>query len=399
MTDDIARAQKSIEGRQTAASAGQHGAARRSMPGDGSLHVRWRRWLEIGTSPRKRRLQADITEFDEELKRRVGVLALRDPEVPSWVRSARELLQRAEEALNRSDLATGYSCLLAAQRMGTWGLPPTELIAAAVTLHQEASSDKIGGWRGKTIVALLQDVVKDDRVLEHMSTILSNDAQSEAQKARLSEQLTEIGGGPGARERLATVLEGLCAERAQVSTLVSLYLDFLRTMSDHRARVLEATRLRDEGLQNEYRKIAQMQQQLSMLGLRLALSVAGIIAMVSIVRIPSPIGFSMSPSILGLVAFFGALGGSLTAILSVIKSGTRYRIPQQLIQERVVLIRPLFGAAAALAVYTFLGAGLVTVARNSNAAIFAVSFAAGFSEQLITYSVNRFNPAGETTQQ
>ena len=315
----------------------QSGAQRRDQrapaPSSFSLRVRWRRRLRLGPKPSERRLLAYLTEFSEAVERRIADLAVPEGELPSWAASSRRLLEEAHNALERGDLESGYVCFLAAQRAEIVALTPAELRAAATALHQEASSEKFGGWRGKAIVALLQEV--------------GDDASSD---------------------------------------------NSARDPSEQRARLIEARMIRDESLQNRYRKIERLQQQLLMLGISLALTVGGIVLLASLVDLRPTSAFTMNPSILALVGLFGALGGSLTAILSVIRGGTDYSIPQQLIQGTVVLIRPFFGAAAALAVYTFLGSGLVTVASNSTAAIFAVSFVAGFSEQLITNSVAKIAP-------
>lgn len=317
-------------------------ARRAPAPADLPLRVRWRRRLRLGSSSTERRLLAHLTETGEAVERRIADLPPCDGQLPSWALSARRLLDRAEAALGRSDLETGYACLLAAQRAEIVGLSSHELKAAASALRQEASSEKFGGWRGKAIVALLEDAGGDDPA--------DDPAHDDERRARDEE---------------------------------------------HKARLVEARAIRDESLQNGYRKIERLRQQLLLLGLSLACAVAGIITVASLVEVPETTGFTMTPSVLGLVALFGALGGSLTAILSVIRGGTASSIPQQLIQGSVVVIRPFFGAAAALAVYTFLGSGLVTVASNSAAAIFAVSFVAGFSEQLITSSVGKLVPKND----
>ncbi len=47
-----------------------------------------------------------------------------------------------------------------------------------------------------------------------------------------------------------------------------------------------------------------------------------------------------------------------------------------------MLVRPLIGAIAALAAYVFLRAGIISV--ETSGAAYAVAFAAGFSERLVT---------------
>ena len=88
------------------------------------------------------------------------------------------------------------------------------------------------------------------------------------------------------------------------------------------------------------------------------------------------------------VAIFGLLGGVISAILSVAKSSTQLRIPEQMSGFFIVLMRIFVGAAAAIAVYIFFQAGILTLKITTSAMGFlAISFAAGFSERLVTRAV------------
>jgi hypothetical protein len=88
------------------------------------------------------------------------------------------------------------------------------------------------------------------------------------------------------------------------------------------------------------------------------------------------------------VALFGALGGSICAIQSVIKASTTGSgLPELRMHGPMVYMRPLFGLAAALAVFPFFVAGILPVPLTDNARIFSVALVAGFTEWLIASAV------------
>ena len=60
----------------------------------------------------------------------------------------------------------------------------------------------------------------------------------------------------------------------------------------------------------------------------------------------------------------------------------KHPIPEGLITEMTTLMRPVVGAVGAVAVYAFLQAGLL--GNIDTPAAYAVGFAAGFSERLVS---------------
>ena len=97
-----------------------------------------------------------------------------------------------------------------------------------------------------------------------------------------------------------------------------------------------------------------------------------------------PLGEANEPpvadQVLG-VALFGALGGSFSGAISLIR-GQPSRIPHRLAESWTTLMRPVVGAAGALAAFAFLAAGVLGI--DGAKAAYAVAFAAGFSERLVS---------------
>jgi hypothetical protein len=114
---------------------------------------------------------------------------------------------------------------------------------------------------------------------------------------------------------------------------------------------------------------------------------------------PIPARFTMpfTPRALVYVLLFGLLGACMSAILSVIRKETQADIPAQLSQGAVVFARPLFGAAAALALYLFIQSGLfktgpIHIDETSTATVLGLSFIAGFTERLVVSVVETTVP-------
>jgi hypothetical protein len=86
-----------------------------------------------------------------------------------------------------------------------------------------------------------------------------------------------------------------------------------------------AYQIRDEALQNRYREVEILREQLLRLGVVLALTVLGLLAAAIWLQLPlrdPPDPSTYHRQYVAYVALFGALGGSISAIQSVIKTST-----------------------------------------------------------------------------
>ena len=92
-------------------------------------------------------------------------------------------------------------------------------------------------------------------------------------------------------------------------------------------------------------------------------------------------------SLLSSVAIFGATGGTVSGIISTARGTVKGKIPDQLLNSWVTIIRPLFGAMSALAVSVFLLSGLIQFGDLTYNSTLAISFVAGFSERLLLRAV------------
>jgi hypothetical protein len=278
--------------------------------------------------------------------------------------AAEELLDQAERAAQRwwTDLDSGYACFLAAQRIDILSFDESRVRAAARSLLEEANGDKIKGWRKAAIVCLVKDLAY------------------EAAPAKTQDD-----------QGTATPREKIAEDSARACKA-----------DEGRTRLQEATLLRDEASQNTYRKLVTLKWHLLVLGGVLSVTLLGLFPMVILFPLSDRFVMPFTWQALVYVVLFGLLGACTSAVWSVGRKETKAAIPTQLTQGAVVFARPLFGAAAAVALYLFVQSGLfaagpVSINAHSTAAVLGFSFIAGFSERLVVSAVETAAPKERDT--
>ena len=227
------------------------------------------------------------------------------------------LLATADDALARGDLNGGWEGFFAAKEREVPTLDATRLEAARAELLEESDRKLSGHWRGSAIRALL---------------------------------------GP-------TPADGAAAASVPPEA------------------VAQAMRLRDEHFANRYRSLEQLRGQLALLATVALVAAAALAVLLATSVVPlDRTGAPDADQVLGVV-LFGALGGSFSGALSLLKAGPR-TIPDALQAGWTTLMRPVTGAVGALAAFAFLTAGLLGI--DGAQAAYAVAFAAGFSERLVS---------------
>lgn len=236
---------------------------------------------------------------------------------------AGELLATSHEALARGDLNGAWEGLFAAQEREVLAWSDADVATRSAEVLEEAGTKLKDHWRGRTISTLLEWVTKE--------------------KAD-----------------------------ASVSPLSS---------DEKRRRLASALRLRNEGFSNNYRRLDHLRGQLALLAGVSVLVVAALAILLAAEVVPLDAkGDPSSDQVLG-VALFGALGGSFSGALSLLRAGPK-AIPQTLAEGWTTLMRPVIGAVGALAAFAFLVAGVLGI--DGAEAAYAVAFAAGFSERLVS---------------
>jgi 8-oxo-dGTP diphosphatase len=291
-------------------------------------HMGWLRLGGFGAGrSRRNRLSASIRVFRAELEERKAETEQREPSAVLHLTLAIELLDDAHDLLGRGDLNGGWHAFFGARYHETLALDEAELQLRADALSEEAAKKVKDSWRGPAVRRLLDGVV------------------------------------------------AVGSERPSRET----------SLAELRRRVAEAQRLLDDRAGNVYRRLDHLRDQLALIGLVALPAFVALIALLATGIVPisgTSSDFDKSGVIYG-VFLFGMLGGAFSGALSLVQAPIERSIPEVLSSGlTTVLVRPLIGAVAALAAYAFLRAGVISV--DAYGAAYAVAFAAGFSERLVT---------------
>jgi 8-oxo-dGTP diphosphatase len=150
-------------------------------------------------------------------------------------------------------------------------------------------------------------------------------------------------------------------------------------LEEVRAQTAEAFFLRNEAFNNTYQRAGLVRTQLTLLYLAGAVAL-GLLLWVNPFSGPELRSWRIPVS----VALFGALGAACSAILSLARTPTTQRIPEQIVNSWVTILRPVFGAMVALAAFALLQGEVISLGAITSFKVLAVAFAAGFSDQLVT---------------
>ncbi len=154
-----------------------------------------------------------------------------------------------------------------------------------------------------------------------------------------------------------------------------------------------AMKLRDEHYQNVYYKMGNLRDQLVLLGSALFL-LLGLLVILSYKGALGLLGLSHWSDLLA-VMILGALGGSLSAVMSLWGGRTQAQIPEQLETGAITVSRPIVGAAAAVAAYMFLKVGIVPLKESAGVEYLLIAFVAGFSERFVLSAVGKVSASDE----
>jgi hypothetical protein len=284
------------------------------------------RLLKSGSSRvASNRLTASLENLEADLERRLEC----SPALRGgdWEKAIRAQLEIVRRHQCRGEIDTAWRCFAPAARRELDAAEAVELELRADALRQEADSGKLSAWRSKTILKVLEE-------------------------AEIEGQL------PG-------------------------------ELKDVRTRIAEATRVRDDGQDNSYYKVALVRGQRTLLVLVLLVCIALVLGLALAVDWDTDLG---DPSIgfVALVAVFGALGACLSAIQSLGRVGAQGRIPEHVASSVITITRPALGAAAALGLYAIAASGALNIDftdKEAHLTVLALAFAAGFSERLVLSAV------------
>ncbi|MGB2764277.1 MAG: NUDIX hydrolase [Candidatus Aminicenantaceae bacterium] len=161
-----------------------------------------------------------------------------------------------------------------------------------------------------------------------------------------------------------------------------------------KSNVYRATVLRDEHFNNLYFKLGMRGRDLRILFAVLLLVIFALPILAAFSLMPQAI--ENAKTILA-VELLGALGALFSMARTLTRGSLEANIPQEIFGSLVTFIRPVMGAAAALAGYIFLKIGMLPrilsslTSDNMDFIILAVAFASGFSERLVIGAIEKWS--------
>lgn len=167
-----------------------------------------------------------------------------------------------------------------------------------------------------------------------------------------------------------------------------------KTRTTTAAQLAAVTKLRDDDLYNEFSAMQRINRHLGLLCISMSLFLLGVGVLAAV-----------TCAMLGKVAVllgvmcFGALGAAVSMMILIAPQADG-SLPSQLKTGTLLFARPLFGAAAAVAVYVFIRMGVIARPyADSDFTYFGLSFVAGFSDQLLLSAVNKAaKSSGDSTK-
>jgi 8-oxo-dGTP diphosphatase len=300
-----------------------------------------------------KRLASSHAAYSIELEHFVKQCQVAKIEDLLWADAALKLLDRVQQALDDADIALGWRCFNTARCMELYGLAQLEsgqlqLESRAQAVLREAD-EKLGSWRRKAVKDILEDQQEGKGQLK--SGLIADQVYQASQLVH--------GHHNNVYRRL-----GIIGRQLGILSIVALLAVV--------CWVLLAPALDGNGPpeveQGNHSAEAQMDSQDS----------------------PGSLAQLNNRAILASVALFGIMGASMSGIVSLARNSAQDRIPQQLLSSWFTLTRPVVGALSASAIYVFLTSNLLAIGGMlSLGLILAVSFAAGFSERLVTRAVEQ----------
>lgn len=177
--------------------------------------------------------------------------------------------------------------------------------------------------------------------------------------------------------RKDTVIKLLCDDKQKIKSPLSVDENYT------------AKKILYEDHDNTYNKLKRVQFQL------VILTLTGFFCVTAIALTLINLGNNAilnNPALIRSIIFFGALGGIVSGIFTISTGSTKAKIPNQILNSWLTILRPLLGAMSALAATVFLLSGIINFNNLSVPLILAISFGAGFSERLVIGSVEKIAP-------
>lgn len=276
------------------------------------------------------RIRAGVTHAElDRLRGEVSAARVRLDQIGGDARVDTQL-QAVEQHLSRCSVEKAWTSLKLAQRTMLTLLDDATLEVEALATREEAE-EKLSGWRQATVAALL-------------GSTSSTPSSSPPPPGQLMIRLTA-------------------------------------------ARVML-----DEHADNVYRKFRLLRRAVIRTSVALAVLLALIGAATALEWFPEPVLPEHSPlgdwRLLAVVTVLGALGALLSSAIELRGHDRTIRVPELRVSHTLMWMRPVIGAVGAIVVLVVLQAGFDGAIVVTSPGILPLAIAAGFTERLVTRTVN-----------
>lgn len=300
-----------------------------------------------------------------------------------------DALARARDLAIRHRLHSGWSQFNTARRIAV-RLDDDELRRARATaIRAEANAaGKLSAWRREAILALLSDPPATaasgaDGSAAERRTPSTHQLQAAMQ---VLAECTSIHTEAEVKDSLVTRAQQvvLAALRDPPATAASgAEGSTAKPRTPSVPQLQAAMQLLDEGLQGIHQRNQLFAQQVFILLAMMFFTTIGFTILVwrstSLFTEIAETG----PLVLG-ICLMGSLGGSFSALSQLVSSArNQRRVPDQILDGYITILRPALGVTAALVVWLFLRSGILNLGTVSSSVVLACAFVAGFSDSLI----------------
>ncbi len=301
----------------------------------------------------------------------IEIERLKQPDSKEWPIRAKGYLESAKRHYSMTQMAAAWASLKAALRETILGYETSELAIEVLRMRNEAET-KLGSWRLRTVKSLL-DVGSSDPwdVNSRVVRLELAVGTSPQPQQKLKNRLEVIGRLLGVNDLTDDVSQSVLQMEAEVFPTLA-------------ARAVACRRILDDHADNGYAKQAILARTIRVASLILIAILAVLVVLVAWQA--SGDGILKDWVSLVIVLTLGALGAVLSGATSAISGSGKTRIPDLRVRRILMLTRPLIGGASAVAVVVILESGITAVSLTESG-LYATAIVAGFSERLVSRSV------------
>ncbi len=310
---------------------------------------------------------------------RTQLIGLQGAEDEPWRAAATSEVANAQAWLDEFKLEAAWSALKSAHREMVRSYDPSQLVAEARALRNEADA-KLTGWRKKSVAGLLpgEFLVAVGRATGGLTV-----------ERTVTVRDTPVGPeSPDAADRVPSPRRTMCRHRPSPrrvswSRIYGRDLCAPRRWSTRTRTTCTTSSGSSDGSCSSCRRCSP--PSLGLLAVIVALEWVPETLVADASESESPL---ISWRLLLVVMSLGIIGGFLSAATELRTGNEKLRIPELRVSYALLIMRPVIGAAGAVVLIVVLQSALAEAVNLAPTAVFGVAIAAGFTERFVTRTIS-----------